>query len=687
MKESLLAVAVCLAACSAHLPAPAPSVPATPALLESCAVAELSQKPDAAVRALLGSGGPDQVKIRTRAALAVGRIGDKEAVPALDLLLADAAVGETAAWALGRIEGGEPALLICLQKTCPSAAAAARALGGNGPQRSAAALAALSLALAGKAASEAAFSLGVLARRGGPGLDVQIAQAARAQLVAALAVPAARAGAAYALGRIPRGSEEATLAGSTLRTSLGAALRDAEPETRALAARAWGKQALPALELVPLLQDADWRVRVEAARALGTAPGGAAVMAAALPQALKDLAQPGVASARWAHPLVALLETGGPLGTQGLPEPARITGPTPASTAAARCAAAEARDRGAKSLVETPRCGAGLESDLRAHLRTAAFAAEVASADGASPGFLAQARAALADPEPRVRAAAAGNAGPALAPELRKLLADADLYVVADAAGTLAKDPKTAAEAGPDAVRAIQRLAPGRAKRAGDPASDALTALAQLVGAAEKSALPAGLPALLSLSPTASGPLHGALTAALFALGAPPLTEPAPAPFVPDEAALGLPGKSPRPLALRLRTSAGDLVLDLHDGEGEAPLAASALASLARRNFYDGLSFHRVVPDFVVQGGDPRGDGDGGAGWALPDEHTPLRFKRGTLGIATAGPGTGGTQLFICHSAQPHLDGRYSIVGELREGAEALDGLQLGDTILAASVE
>ena len=118
-----------------------------------------------------------------------------------------------------------------------------------------------------------------------------------------------------------------------------------------------------------------------------------------------------------------------------------------------------------------------------------------------------------------------------------------------------------------------------------------------------------------------------------------------------------------------------------------APLTSSALAALANRRFYDGLTFHRVVPDFVVQGGDPRGDGDGGPGWSLPDEHSALRFLRGTLGIATNGPETGGSQFFLCHSAQPHLDGRYTIAGELREGADVMDALQPGDTILSATAE
>ena len=114
---------------------------------------------------------------------------------------------------------------------------------------------------------------------------------------------------------------------------------------------------------------------------------------------------------------------------------------------------------------------------------------------------------------------------------------------------------------------------------------------------------------------------------------------------------------------------------------------AARSASLARAKTYDGLFFHRVVPDFVVQGGDPHGDGNGGPGWSLPDEHTPLRFLRGTLGIATSGPDTGGSQLFVCHSPQPHLDGRYTIAGELESGEAVLDALQVGDEIRTVVAE
>ncbi len=125
----------------------------------------------------------------------------------------------------------------------------------------------------------------------------------------------------------------------------------------------------------------------------------------------------------------------------------------------------------------------------------------------------------------------------------------------------------------------------------------------------------------------------------------------------------------------------------LFTDDDATPLTAAAIAALANQGFYDGLLWHRVVPDFVAQGGDPLGDGEGGPGWTLPDEHTPRPFLRGSLGIATSGPETGGSQLFLCHSAQPHLDGRYTVAGQLEAGDAVLDALQIGDRIVSARVE
>jgi cyclophilin family peptidyl-prolyl cis-trans isomerase len=490
---------------------------------------------------------------------------------------------------------------------------------------------------------------------------------------------------------------------AALRVRLASALRNQDASLRALSARAWGIQGLPANGLVTALRDKDWRVRVEAARGLPSAPGAAAIIAAALPGAAADAARPETADARWAHPLVALLEAAAQVGVplESLPAPGALNAPTRASIVVARCAAAQARDRIARRLAETPLCAGDLEPAWRSRRRTGAFAAAVASEAarvkaGAGSGsaqdasFGDAARQALADPDARVRAAAAGEAGAPFARELERLLADPDPFVVAAAAGALAKDGALAAAALPAAKAAADRLSGARGKGAGDPASDALAALAELFGAAGAaggSQRADAAAAAANLLPARSPFVHRNAIAALRAMGEPVPPLPDPVTPVPAEASQGLPGAGPRPHVLSLITSAGELRVELRSADDEAPLTAAAVATLARRGFYDGLIFHRVVPDFVVQGGDPRGDGDGGPGWALPDEHTPLRFRRGTMGIATNGPGTGGSQIFLCHSAQPHLDGRYTVVGQLVSGEEVLDALQPGDEILSASAE
>jgi cyclophilin family peptidyl-prolyl cis-trans isomerase len=134
-----------------------------------------------------------------------------------------------------------------------------------------------------------------------------------------------------------------------------------------------------------------------------------------------------------------------------------------------------------------------------------------------------------------------------------------------------------------------------------------------------------------------------------------------------------------------VETTAGTLVIAL-DPE-LAPWHVAALATLTAAHFYDGLRFHRVVPGFVVQGGDPTGAGWGGPGYTLPAEPTTTHYDAGVIGIADAGKDTGGSQWFAMHARAPHLEGRYTIVGRVVAGGEVVDALQIGDRILKATVE
>ena len=113
----------------------------------------------------------------------------------------------------------------------------------------------------------------------------------------------------------------------------------------------------------------------------------------------------------------------------------------------------------------------------------------------------------------------------------------------------------------------------------------------------------------------------------------------------------------------------------------DAPLKDDNFISLVRKGFFRNLTFHRVVPDFVIQGGDPRGDGEGGPGYTVRDEISQRPYLRGTVGIALDWPDTGGSQFFITHSPQPHLDAKYTVFGRVVEGMEVVDKIQQWDVI------
>ena len=118
----------------------------------------------------------------------------------------------------------------------------------------------------------------------------------------------------------------------------------------------------------------------------------------------------------------------------------------------------------------------------------------------------------------------------------------------------------------------------------------------------------------------------------------------------------------------------------------DAPLTVENFVTLARSGYYRDVRFHRVVPNFVAQAGDPTGTGSGGPGYAIRDELNRRRYRRGALGMALSGPDTGGSQWFITHSPQPHLDGGYTVFGQVISGWDALDSLVQGDRILRITV-
>ena len=131
-------------------------------------------------------------------------------------------------------------------------------------------------------------------------------------------------------------------------------------------------------------------------------------------------------------------------------------------------------------------------------------------------------------------------------------------------------------------------------------------------------------------------------------------------------------------------TQKGDMKIELFGDD--APQTVLNFATLARDGFYKGLNFHRVIPNFVIQGGCPHGTGTGGPGWRIRCECDGQvnRHERGSLSMAHAGRDTGGSQFFICHSAQPHLDGVHTIFGRVmgEDGLKVLDAIRQGDKII-----
>ncbi|WCE02913.1 peptidylprolyl isomerase [Pseudoxanthomonas sp. JBR18] len=133
-------------------------------------------------------------------------------------------------------------------------------------------------------------------------------------------------------------------------------------------------------------------------------------------------------------------------------------------------------------------------------------------------------------------------------------------------------------------------------------------------------------------------------------------------------------------LTATFNTSRGPIQVELYPDK--APLTVANFVNLAKRGFYDGLNFHRVIPDFMIQGGCPEGSGRGGPGYRFEDETTNgVAHERGVLSMANAGPNTNGSQFFITHVATPWLDGKHTVFGKVVSGLEVVDAVKQGDTI------
>lgn len=136
-----------------------------------------------------------------------------------------------------------------------------------------------------------------------------------------------------------------------------------------------------------------------------------------------------------------------------------------------------------------------------------------------------------------------------------------------------------------------------------------------------------------------------------------------------------------------IETNRGNIVLELDPKH--APKTVNNFVFLARQGFYDGISFHRVIPNFVIQGGDPTGSGRGGPGYRFEDEvkDNPLKHEAKVISMANAGPNTNGSQFFITHTPQPHLNGKHTVFGKVVEGSDVVDAIHQGDQMVKVTIE
>jgi len=607
----------------------------------------------------------EDAETRARAARALGRLRTEGTLAPLKELAADpeADVRVETAFALGQTEGAG-SFLLDWWATETDPAVRERICEGLGKQADAGAVPALMVALAEqpaflhppRVAERAAVALGRLHMRG---IEEASTDEVQRALVRQLrrADRDARRGAAFSLARMAR-----TDPASDVRRSLVAgAKRDADVHVRALLVRALasveGRDEAVHAVLDHAARDPSIGVRVAAARAAAKRSWTGAV-------ALVEDTDPGVrreaiaAVGRLDHPdvdrealLRPLLEAG---GTMDAAEDARLRGDTRLQEAADAL---------------TALAGAELIDNLEPYLAADRPTAVRAAAAGSLTDSARRVELATSDAEAAVRTAAAyawSTDDPQI-DEAIALLGSFDDMVAAIAAQWLAENPDPAAENAlltavadsdePDLVKAgadaLARLYEGTSPMVRSPAESARSTATHAASHPERHAHQAGLAlgALLDLPPPP--PVHRILTV--------PLSEVA------------------HVRQARVLTARGSFVIELFPTE--APVTVWNFARLVDEHYFDGLQVHRVVPDFVIQDGDPRGDGNGGPGWSIPDEINLESYRAGTVGMALAGPDTGGSQWFVTVSPQPHLDGGYTVFGRIHSGMETVRRIQPGDRI------
>jgi len=694
MLRALSIAATFLAAgCPSHGPASYPTPVDDTAVRIQIARAEVKRAAGVAeLEKLVTTGTPATKMLALRG---LGRIGGDAAVAIVKAHLsdADANVATAAFAAIGVAASlddtaplaGEVALPA--QMTPEHAAVILEAFGRAGAIADQPAIIAAAAGQPANVVAAAELALGRMGRR-----KLAYQNATRDWLVERAADHASevRYAAAYALSR-----EHQPLANPAVAAALAKLASDPEPETRATAIAGLAKRDPTSARAVigEALRDRDWRVAVEAVRALAGDKGD---------PASRDLVATNL-ERRWHE-----LQAGRGGEAQVLAESLRqlIAHPELTPTGNSALSAFMLSVGGAATL---PRDVSPLAGDWLGELAAVANS-EVLHVlpleifvHGRLPDYLRVALAADAYPhgDPTFQRAA-----------LRMMLEHRDARVRAAGLGVL---PTVATADRPFAVTTIAAALASPEPILAGAASDAAGTLydvllddaglrAQLDGAIVQRAareqepeLSSGLYELIGKHAIAAGadacraglasvPVRArAAAACLKALGQavppPPIGDETPPP-VDVAAVIG------KHLAWHVVTTAGEIVIELRPDI--APWNVATIVSLTQRHFYDGIAFHRVVPDFVVQGGDPTSSGYGGPGFTAPAEPaTSLEsqgFVAGGIGIADAGRDSGGSQWFAMHSRAPHLDGRYTYIGAVRSGQKSADSLLIGDTIVKATI-
>ena len=636
--KSLAAPLALLVTLSLHAAAPVPARAAVPPL-RAIAIAEDERRwSDGELRGFLAHRDP---AVRARAVLAVGRLQDSTSVDALLPLLGDdaAPVRREAAFALGQI--GRRSARAALERSLADPDSevvdlALEALGKLGDRAATPRVTALLVSPSPRLRGDAAVALWRLADTSAAGV-----------LVAGLAdpVPAVRWRMAYALEKLALPARVVP--------AVAPLLGDPDPLVRAHAARTLGRERSPLATpaLVAALQDPDVAVVVNALRALQSVGDTAA--AGLLPAIAKGLvhADPYVrvtAATVLAERFAWVTATGADSGAAGRALAASLDDPDPATRGALGRALVMRLGRSGLNIAarlehdRSPYTRAGWMDGLRT-LTDPDWAERrlEAGLDASQPPIV---RMTAAELTGVLGARAPRGALRPLLDTLRAGVGSADVLYASACAGALADWGDSTS---------VGLLAAAYAGRGKDADADARLsirdALRQLAGRAFADSVERTFPAP-----------HAARTYAKDFQDAP----------------------RERRVVIHLRS--GEIEWELLGNE--APQTVRNFVALARRGYFDGLAVHRVVPDFVIQDGDPTGTGSGGPGWTIRCEYNHERYEAGMVGMALSGKDTGGSQYFITLSPQPHLDGRYTIFARVTRGLELARRVQKGATILKVDV-